>query len=268
MKANKLTDADIQFVSLVDSGAHQNADIVLAKRATTTKSMTLTAPVGSSTNYVPVTTSNTYTIPNIIVTDKSAPEGKNMAEKDKLEKEGEEAEATEEEAPTEEAETEEAPAEETPAEEEAPKEARHVEPEKASLLKAYESKIAKLEADAQAQAAAIEKMQEEKRVATWVDKAESYPRIGQAEYLGDLLAKIEKGTPEVVEAIEEIFTKANEGLKNLTLEIGGNGGADDASVVKARIQKIRDASPDLTEHQALLRALESDPGLYGQLSNK
>lgn len=131
-------------------------------------------------------------------------------------------------------------------------------------------RLEKAEADAKANAEKVEKLAEEKRVSTYIAKAETFKALPiKAAEFGPIMAKLAKALDEKEYAeVERVLAGANEAYRTskLTQEIG-SGAPEGSALAKlqAAVAEIQKANPTISEQEARGRAFKDNPALRREL---
>lgn len=268
---HRLSDLDLDLISLVPAGDDGMARVVLAKAA---PDKNPTDGDGRST--IPAKTSHEEsdmapkTDDDVISKDELPPEV--VAYIEALEDELD-AVSKDDDTPTE-PEPSGAPDEEDE-EEEDEEDSTDVEKALAKADPAVRAVIEKMQKQSERDRKRIEKAEKaaeaertERRRRDFVTKAEQLPMIStNKDELGELLRRVDDLDPKTAEKIETLFKAANEQIRksNLFTEVGKTGGAISIgeSVDKAA-KEIMGKDPKLTYEQAVAKAYDENPALYDE----
>lgn len=126
------------------------------------------------------------------------------------------------------------------------------------------------EADAKANAEKVEKLAEEKRIATYIAKAETFKSLPiKAAEFGPLMAKLAKAlTTEEFAEIERVLAAANESARvgKLTEELGSGAPEGSAAAkVQAEVAKMKQTDPSLSDELARGKVFKANPTLRREL---
>lgn len=85
----------------------------------------------------------------------------------------------------------------------------------------------------------------------------------EPEELATTLAKLHEADEELYDTVHGILSKASTALSSaLFEEVGKSSGNGVSSTLEAKTAEIRKSDPELSEQQAMAKALEQDPSLY------
>jgi len=253
VKATKLTNLEVEFVSLVDEPAHQDDRITLTKRERDARNqhdgartMPTTAPEETVMSKIDLTAIEDEDLRKSVeaVLAEADETAKDLVSRiEALEKQAEDGD---EEAPAEEATTDEPAAE---ADDE--------------VAKAVAKRLADAEAIAKAAVEKAERLEEAARQREFVDRAAVYKNVAGADELGPVLAAVAKAAPEAYERLEHFLKTANERIA-LTEEIGkaGRGKTDGNAELDNAAAELRKADPTLSREASIAKALDLNPHLY------
>lgn len=130
-----------------------------------------------------------------------------------------------------------------------------------------------LEKQAKEAAEAVAKAQEKEELGEFVTKAATFDALPvKAADLGALLFRVAKGKSTAIDAAEldRVLTAANTATveKGLTKPFGRTAplakGATAEGKINAAAEELRKADPNLTQHQAIAKAVSADPKLYAE----
>lgn len=137
----------------------------------------------------------------------------------------------------------------------------------AEIRKSHPELAARIEKAEQAADEAEEIAKEEQRRRVYrecIDKAASMPGLGQpTEDLADLFMKLEYGVDETIaKSVEDVLRKADAAIREGALFIEKGSSADGDDAIETALAEIRKADPELSEHEAMVKLMETNPSLY------
>lgn len=101
----------------------------------------------------------------------------------------------------------------------------------------------------------------------FVSKASALPFIGKADELGGLMQSLYEKAPEEAAVVEKILTKLNGQVESSAIfdEIGKLGkDSDPNGEFATKVSDIKKADPSLTDQQARAQVLDANPSLYDE----
>jgi len=142
--------------------------------------------------------------------------------------------------------------------------------EKNELPEAIQKKLEKMESELNATKEIAKKEREKRLDIEFRKKAETYDQVAETEKIATVLRKAHDA--DFGEELEEILKSANTRLEegDFTKEIGDGGEdiTDASNELEKRAQEIRKNNPELSNEQAMTKALEEDPKLYMDYLNQ
>lgn len=142
--------------------------------------------------------------------------------------------------------------------------------EKNELPEAIQKKLEKMESELNATKEIAKKEREKRLDIEFKKKAETYDQVAETDKIATVLRKAHDA--DFGDELEEVLKSANSRLEegDFTKEIGDGGEdiTDASNELEKRVKEIQEKNPELSNEQAMTKALEDDPNLYMDYLNQ
>ncbi len=142
--------------------------------------------------------------------------------------------------------------------------------EKNELPEAIQKKLEKMESELNATKEIAKKEREKRLDIEFKKKAETYDQVAETDKIATVLRKAHDA--DFGDELEEVLKSANSRLEegDFTKEIGDGGEdiTDASNELEKRVKEIQEENPELSNEQAMTKALEDDPNLYMDYLNQ